>query len=66
MVNGVDKGYLRTNGIEDILSMVRSGKEAAVYRCLAPGAMSESLLAAKVYRPRCFRNLKNDHLYREG
>jgi len=52
--------------IEDILKMVRGGKEASVYLCSAPKTVAHPLLAAKVYRPRRFRNLKNDHLYREG
>ena len=54
------------NWIEDILLMVRGGKEATVYLCTAPEVSDTRLLAAKVYRPRRFRNLKNDHLYREG
>ena len=60
------KEIYEQNWIEDITRMVRGGKEATVYLCRAPSTMSESLLAAKVYRPRRFRNLKNDHLYREG
>lgn len=51
---------------EDILKMVKGGKEASVYLCTAPANMQQRLLAAKVYRPRRFRNLKKDHLYREG
>lgn len=52
----------------DILRLVKGGKEASVYQCL-PGlntSIEGSFLAAKVYRPRQFRNLRNDHLYREG
>lgn len=54
--------------ITDILYLVKGGKEANVYCCVAgPGVPGgEELLAAKVYRPRQFRNLRNDHLYREG
>jgi RIO kinase 1 len=67
--------------IRDVLAQVKGGKEASVYRCLAdhgadrilaatPGAGESDgnpqLLAAKVYRPRMFRNLRNDHVYREG
>ncbi len=51
---------------EDILMMVKGGKEASVYLCTAPANMQQHLLAAKVYRPRRFRNLKKDHIYREG
>src|SRR6185295_12185063 len=42
------------------------GKEANVYRCQAHPNTSEQLLAAKVYRPRQFRNLRNDKAYRDG
>jgi RIO kinase 1 len=45
---------------------VKVGKEASVYLCRAGGQVKESLVAAKVYRPRMLRNLKNDQLYREG
>jgi RIO kinase 1 len=52
----------------DIIRLVKGGKEASVYQCL-PGPDSPvegGLLAAKVYRPRRFRNLRKDHIYREG
>jgi len=55
--------------IRDVLGQVKGGKEASVYRCEAgPGADADGqiLLAAKVYRPRRFRNLRNDKMYREG
>ncbi|MBV7335972.1 hypothetical protein KFU94_48600 [Chloroflexi bacterium TSY] len=58
--------------IEDILAQVKGGKEASVYRCraqadfIAANGLESSLLAAKVYRPRQFRNLRNDAMYREG
>ncbi|MCA9907122.1 MAG: hypothetical protein KC519_00635, partial [Anaerolineae bacterium] len=41
-------------------------KEANVYRCAAHPTTGVELVAAKVYRPRMFRNLRNDKLYREG
>jgi len=53
--------------IQDVLYLVKGGKEANVYCCQAgPARGGEALLAAKVYRPRQFRNLRNDRLYREG
>lgn len=51
---------------DDILSTVKGGKEASVYLCRARPSVGKPLLAAKVYRPRMFRNLRKDHLYREG
>lgn len=52
--------------ITDVLSLVKGGKEASVYCCLAHPATGLGLLAAKVYRPRMFRNLRNDKMYRQG
>lgn len=52
--------------IADVLREVKSGKEATVF-CCAPGPASASaLMAAKIYRPRMFRSLSNDAIYREG
>lgn len=52
--------------IVDVLSQVKGGKEASVYLCKANPATGLDLVAAKVYRPRQFRNLRNDAMYREG
>ena len=52
--------------ITDILAQVKGGKEASVYRCQAHHSTNEEFFAAKVYRPRMFRNLRNDKMYREG
>jgi len=58
--------FYEQDWIEDILKMVNGGKEATVYLCSRPATAPQHLLAAKIYRPRQFRNLKKDHLYREG
>ncbi len=52
--------------ITDVLAQIKGGKEANVYRCAAHPATGMKFLAAKVYRPRMFRNLRNDAMYREG
>jgi RIO kinase 1 len=52
--------------ISDVLRLIKGGKEASVYLCRSGTAVEAPLLAAKVYRPRQFRNLKNDALYRVG
>jgi RIO kinase 1 len=52
--------------ITDVLAMVKGGKEASVYRCEAHPTIGSSFLAAKVYRPRMFRTLRNDAIYRQG
>jgi RIO kinase 1 len=52
--------------ISDVLRKVKAGKEASVYLCRAGRAIHADLVAAKVYRPRILRNLRNDGLYRQG
>src|ERR1051326_6706878 len=52
--------------ITDVLRVVKSGKEATVYCCAADPSTGRTLLAAKVYRPRMFRSLKNDVVYRQN
>jgi RIO kinase 1 len=52
--------------ITDVLSVVKSGKEATVYCCAAHPTTGAAYLAAKVYRPRMFRSLRNDAVYREN
>jgi len=52
--------------ISDVLRKVKGGKEASVYLCTPGVAVDVPLLAAKIYRPRMLRNLKNDAQYREG
>ena len=52
--------------LDNVLRIIKGGKEASVYQCTANQTTLEDFIAAKVYRPRRFRNLKNDHLYREG
>lgn len=60
------RGFFEQDYITDVLSMVKGGKEATVYCCRAHPSVGVELLAAKVYRPRRFRNLRNDKMYREG
>lgn len=52
--------------ISDVLALIKGGKEANVYRCEADNSTGMDYMAAKVYRPRMFRNLRNDKTYREG
>lgn len=63
-------GYLEpfylNHVITDILGRVKGGKEANVYCCAAHPSSGLELVAAKVYRPRMFRNLRNDACYRQG
>ncbi len=52
--------------ITDVLHAVKSGKEANVYCCTADPKTGLTYAAAKIYRPRMFRSLKNDAVYRDG
>ncbi len=55
--------FYQQHWIADVQAIVKGGKEASVYECLTPDGR---LAAAKVYRPRKFRQLRKDHLYRQG
>jgi RIO kinase 1 len=59
-------GFYEQQWISDVLRRVKGGKEASVYQCRAGTAIQADLVAAKVYRPRSLRNLRNDGMYREG
>jgi RIO kinase 1 len=54
--------------IRAVLGVVKSGKEATVYRCQAGPAAGQGveLLAAKVYRPLERRAFRNDAVYSAG
>lgn len=59
--------FYRMHWFDDILRLIKGGgKEASVYQCLGNNTTHTDYLAAKVYRPRRFRQLRNDALYREG
>src|SRR5581483_11443604 len=50
--------------ITDVVYEVSSGKEATVFCCTAHADTGQEYLAAKIYRPRMFRSLRNDAIYR--
>ncbi len=58
--------FYDNNLIGDVIARVKGGKEANVYVCVARPHVGPELLAGKLYRPRKFRNLKNDAEYRLG
>lgn len=51
--------------IEDVLGLVKTGKEATVYCCKGGSMLDAELAAAKVYRARQYR-FKNDAVYQES
>jgi RIO kinase 1 len=53
-----------TEFITDVLRRIKGGKEANVYVCAAHASTGQDYLAAKLYRPRMLRNLRNDSRYR--
>ena len=52
--------------IDEVLYLVKCGKEATVYCCKADPATGYDLVAAKIYRHRGLRSVKNYQSYREG
>ncbi len=58
--------FYRDSLITDVTRLVKGGKEANVYACAAHPATGMALLAAKLYRPRMLRHLKNDAIYKAG
>lgn len=59
-------GFYADSQITDVLRLVKGGKEANVYCCEAHPRLDVPLLAAKLYRPRMLRHLKNNAVYKEG
>ncbi len=58
--------FYRENIVTDVVSRVKAGKEANVYCCTAHPNAGVDLIAAKLYRPRMLRTLKNDAIYKAG
>lgn len=58
--------FYQNDQINDVLRIVKAGKEANVYCCTGGTATGRELLAAKLYRPRMLRHLKNNAIYKEG
>lgn len=58
--------FYRDDVITDVTRRVKAGKEANVYCCIPHNATEVLLVAAKLYRPRMLRTLKNDADYKAG
>ena len=58
--------FYRDMVITDVTRRVKGGKEANVYCCIAHPAAGVDYIAAKLYRPRILRTLKNDAIYKSG
>jgi len=57
----VDEGL-----VGEILNVIKSGKEATVYRCRARPSLRAKYVAVKVYHESGFRNFGNDAVYQDG
>src|SRR5262249_30534899 len=54
--------FLDSGQITEVVDFLKGGKEATVFRCRA----GNHFLAAKVYRPRKYRNFRDDADYQNG
>lgn len=59
-------GFYRLGYFADVLRVIKGGKEASVYQLQGNETTATRYLAGKIYRPRIFRQLRNDALYRQG
>lgn len=57
--------FYRDKIVADVLQIVKAGKEANVYTCTGTPESGHELIAAKLYRPRMLRHLRNDAIYKE-
>jgi RIO kinase 1 len=58
--------FIEDHWIEDVLFLVKSGKEANVYCCRACPNRGHAFFALKVYKPRKNRSFRNAAIYQEG
>lgn len=58
--------FIENGWIEDVLFLVKSGKEASVYCCRASPGRGDPFFALKVYKPRKNRSFRDAAMYQEG
>jgi RIO kinase 1 len=58
--------FIESGRIDEILGIIKSGKEATVYLCSGGALIEEDIVAAKVYRSLDVRNFRDDATYRHG
>jgi RIO kinase 1 len=58
--------FVEEGWIEDVLFLVKTGKEASVYCCRACPGRGDEFFALKVYKPRENRSFRDAAIYREG
>jgi RIO kinase 1 len=60
------EGFIDQGLIDDVLGVIKSGKEATVYCCSSSASPGVPLVAAKVYRSLNVRTFRDDAAYRQG
>jgi RIO kinase 1 len=60
------KTFIEDGWIEEVLLLVKSGKEANVYCCRACPGRDHAFFALKVYKPRKNRSFRDAAIYQEG
>ena len=58
--------FLSEGLVTEVLSLIKSGKEASAYLCRAHRTLGPKYVVAKVYHERGRRNFANDAVYQEG
>jgi RIO kinase 1 len=58
--------FVETGQLDEVIGVVKSGKEATVYSCRAGPALGGARVAAKVYRSRKVRQFANAAVYNAG
>jgi RIO kinase 1 len=58
--------FIEDGWIEDVLFLVKSGKEASVYCCRACPGREHAFFALKIYKPRINRSFRDASIYQEG
>src|ERR1700754_1309812 len=66
VATGDIKTFIEDGWIEDVLFLVKSGKEASVYCCRACPGRGHAFFALKVYKPRKNRSFRDAAIYQEG
>jgi RIO kinase 1 len=58
--------FFDSGQLDDVIGVIKSGKEATVYLCTGGGLIDDELVAAKVYRSLDVRTFRDDAVYRHG
>ena len=65
-INEALEPFFADSLIREVLCLVKTGKEAALYCCQGDTKLDNRLAAVKVYKPRLGRAFRNDSAYQDG